>query len=324
MTDHELPGIETDNLLGFLAILGLLRAVERAKPQWFPRAYFSGVPLAARLVVDSTVDRTQIAEAAAEGCAAYASLFEFQYSDLTFDQAAARKLLIADLAEGETGLVGSALCSDAAIKPDGKIEATPLCAMFGQGHQSFLDRLGSVSHGKVPRALQGKNAPDLNAPAFIERALFQRWLREDKTETFRWDYVEDRRYALRAVDPSTDPPTTEHGANRLAVLGLLSFQCAPRGTPSGRTRLSARGVSRGAPGSSVRITWPVWGRPTTLRGIEALLDIGELHKDEPDFVELAIHDISQARRVRRMSVGKFLSFSRAEPLVPQANAERAG
>ena len=39
--------------------------------------------------------------------------------------------------------------SDAAAK-DGKIEATPLCLLFGQGHQHFLDRLAAVPNTEAP------------------------------------------------------------------------------------------------------------------------------------------------------------------------------
>ena len=36
--DHRLNGLEPDNLLAFLALLGLLRALETARPKWRPRA----------------------------------------------------------------------------------------------------------------------------------------------------------------------------------------------------------------------------------------------------------------------------------------------
>ena len=38
---HRLVGIEPDNLLGFLALLGLLRCLEEARPEWRPRASWS-------------------------------------------------------------------------------------------------------------------------------------------------------------------------------------------------------------------------------------------------------------------------------------------
>ena len=35
---HRLAGFEPDNLLAFLALLGLLRSLESARPTWRPRA----------------------------------------------------------------------------------------------------------------------------------------------------------------------------------------------------------------------------------------------------------------------------------------------
>jgi len=35
---HRLEGLEPDNFLAFMALLGLLRALETARPDWCPRA----------------------------------------------------------------------------------------------------------------------------------------------------------------------------------------------------------------------------------------------------------------------------------------------
>jgi hypothetical protein len=37
-THHRLEGLEPDNLLAFLALLGLLRAIEVVRETWRPRA----------------------------------------------------------------------------------------------------------------------------------------------------------------------------------------------------------------------------------------------------------------------------------------------
>ncbi len=311
----RLDGLETDNLLGFLSLLGLLRALETARPTWFARAYFSGVPLRAWLIVGEDADKAEIARAAADGCSQYAQLLRFDHSDLTFNQAEARRLLRGSAEEPASAFVLSALFSDAAIREGDRIEPTPLCAMFGQGHQSFLARLTTVTHGTLPKNLvKIRKPPNLNDPARIERALFASWNRADETESFRWDHGDDRRYALRDVDPSTEKSTTEHGANRLAVLGLLSFQSAPQGGPSGRVNLATRGVSRGGARRRPRITWPIWERPATLRAIEALLDEPALSADEPSFDVLRRRGVLQARRVTRIMTGKFISFTRATAL----------
>ena len=82
----------------------------------------------------------------------------------------------------------------------------------------------------------------LTAEKTIDEALFQPWTRQDPTPGFRWDPAEDVRYALRADDPSGGKSTTQHGANRLAALGLPVFTAAPvqRGV---RVRLQVLGGS---------------------------------------------------------------------------------
>jgi hypothetical protein len=44
-TRIELKGLEPDNLLAFLALLGLLRALEAAQPGWRPRVGWFGTPM---------------------------------------------------------------------------------------------------------------------------------------------------------------------------------------------------------------------------------------------------------------------------------------
>jgi hypothetical protein len=95
-----------------------------------------------------------------------------------------------------------------------RIEPTPLCAIFGQGHQHFLSRLGAIS-GRV----QSSNVADLS------RVLFEQWKYDDDTEGFRGDAVEDRRYADQFGDPSDDRNNigSVTGANRIATLGFPLF-----------------------------------------------------------------------------------------------------
>ncbi len=317
MRTFSLPGLETDNLLAFMALLGLLRALDRATPKWFARAHFSGTPLIAQLTLSADVNQHEIAIAAAAGCAAHAGDFEFHgYKDLTFEREAARDLLQKSLRHSGRLAVLSALFSDGAVREDERILPTAFCAMFGQGHQNFLERLENVAHGTLPRSLKGKKQPpDVNDPSYIERALFKPWTRSDSTDSFRWDFQEDRRYALRAINPSNDAGTTEHGANRLAILGLISFQSAPATDRIGRPMLATRAVSRNRGTRNKRITWPIWSRPAPLESIHMFLDEYELSRDYPDFGSLIRHSISQARRVQRISVGKFINFTRAEALL---------
>jgi hypothetical protein len=52
-TELPLPGLESDNLLAFLALLGLLRLLEVARPEWRPRIAWRGTPIVAVLACRS-------------------------------------------------------------------------------------------------------------------------------------------------------------------------------------------------------------------------------------------------------------------------------
>ncbi len=69
-TTHRLDGLEPDNLLAFLALLGLLRALERAKGEaWRPRAFWDvdRRPLRPVLTLAEPATPEEIAAAARKG-----------------------------------------------------------------------------------------------------------------------------------------------------------------------------------------------------------------------------------------------------------------
>jgi hypothetical protein len=110
------------------------------------------------------------------------------------------------------------------------IDPTPLCLLFGQGHQHFLDRLSSVPRQIAPpQRGKGKKAIDISELDCLAEALFGAWHYDDPTFSFRWDPAEDVRYALLPGDP-TDAAYkagTQHGANRLAAVGLATLTLVP-------------------------------------------------------------------------------------------------
>jgi len=317
--DHRLQGLEPDNLLAFLALLGLLRALETARPTWRPRAYWAPdvLPLRPTLTLAEPATQDGIAEAAAEGCANLSQDHHFDdYTNVTFDQGSARSMQN-DAASGQNrgraALLG-ALFSDGAVKEDGKIAAGPLVAMFGQGHQHFLTRLADVPKGALPKTLaKRKTPPDLNNPHKIGAALFAPWRRRDETDSFRWDPIEDRRYALRYRDPSKDAGTTEHGANRLAAVGLAAL---PGAAVERRGRIHFLNLATElAPGRGGRfVTWPIWDRPASLATIQALLGHPALGAAEPRHDALRRLGVVGVHRARRIAVGKYFNFTRAEAL----------
>jgi hypothetical protein len=318
---HRLDGLEPDNLLAFLALLGLLRCLETARSGWHPRIAWSldDPPLRPLLFLSEAQSQTSICEAAAEGAISLAEDYSFPCStegdaaaqkDLNYDPLNARKLLTRSAlsANPRSAAVWSALMCDAAARED-KIEATPLCALFGQGHQHFLDRLATVPSREAPPPRgRGKKATSISAAETLHEALFQPWTRQDPTPAFRWDPAEDVRYALRADDPSGDKSTTQHGANRLAAFGLAVLTTAPEQRGE---RVRLRILGGGWVRNEFAFSWPVWKDPASLAGIRALLGHPSLNDGPAALAHLGVVEVRQTRRI---SVGKFMNFTRAMPI----------
>lgn len=325
VSSYRLDGLEADNLLAFLALLGLLRALEaddreRSDDMLLPRAAWDvdTPPLRPKLCLTRSTTQEEIAERASKGVERLAATHDFGgRKDLNYSRDECRALLkqeaetVRSEARQRIDLL-AALMSDAAIKDDKKepVDPTPLCLLFGQGHQHFLDRLASVPLEPAPPPRgKGKNAVALSAPECLSEALFRPWHRNDPTFSFRWDPDEDVRYALMAGDP-TDAAYksgTQHGANRLAALGLAALTLVLE-TRGGRVRPSIVGGALGANGFS--FAWPIWREPATLSAIRALLAHPDLRKPGA-LAHLSVDHVMVARRI---SVGKFTNFSRARPI----------
>jgi hypothetical protein len=320
-TDHRLLGLEPDNLLAFLALLGLLRSLEaadRKQPDHLklrPRAFwgFEPAPLRAWLRVARAVEQAQIAESADKGISLLLSAHNFGgHEDLNYSRTEARDLLgkaaqEAAIGDRDRADLLACLFSDAAIKEEktgeaAPVDPTPFCLLFGQGHQHFLERFAEVPAQIAPPPRgRGKKAVLISPAECLAEALFEPWHRMDPTFSFRWDPEEDVRYALMAGDP-TDVAYkggTQHGANRLAAVGLAALTVIPE-TRAGRVRPAVLGGHVGPDGFS--FTWPVWKEPATLAGVRSLLG-----QPDPGFRHPAVdHKVT----VKRISVGKFMNFSR--------------
>jgi hypothetical protein len=158
---HRLHGLEPDNLLAFLALLGLLRAIETSRPDWRPRAAWDidQPPLRPWLLTAEPATPEAISQAAAKGAIRLAESYEFSpedshavsQKDLDYTPVYARELLSKAVAEEkrECADLWAALMCDLAAK-GGHVEPTPLCLLFGQGHQHFLDRLTIVPRTAAP------------------------------------------------------------------------------------------------------------------------------------------------------------------------------
>ena len=323
MREHRLEGLEPGNLLAFLALLGLLVALEHVKRDWRPRVRWSWdeLPLRPVLVLRDAVPGHEVCEAAAAALSELATAHDFQgRADVSHTVDEARIALKASRTTGgHAAALTSALLSDAAVKvQQGKqldqVEATPLCLLFGQGHQHFLDRLDSVPRLEAPPPRgRGRKSVQITAADCLAEALFASWARPDPTQSFRWDPVEGVRYALMFGDPSnaSNKQGTQHGANRLAAIGLSVFTAAPviRGH---EVRL---GLPGGAWPGGFALAWPLWKGAASLSAIAALLR----HPALRDATAEAL-GVAQVRETRRFPLGKFMNFSEARTIPPPANA----
>jgi hypothetical protein len=313
-TSHCLAGLEPDNLLAFLALLGLLRSLDAARPDWRVRARWDVIRPPLRPILELAIAQNdeEIAAAAAEGATGLADVHRFNRNDLNYQAQEARALLEKEENPRSVELL-NALMSDGAIRDDASIWPTPLCFLFGQGHQHFLSRLADIPAGRLPtRLAKARRPPDLNAPSFIAQALFSPWTRSDPTDGFRWDPAEDRRYALRASDPSGDPARMQHGANRLAAVGLpVLLGTVVRRRNETRFLNTMTNYSQDG---AIQITWPIWTVSARLHGVRALLAHPALTSGAEEIGTLAPQGVAFAFRARRISVGKFFNVTPAERL----------
>lgn len=314
---HRLAGLEPDNLLAFLALLGALRTLEHARSAWLPRVAWAVDTPPVRPILTGIVPATEneIVAAVAEGLADLADRHKFsQLKDLKLSPGeAAERLRMAVTRDRYTSDLWAALVSDAAIRDKNKAqeaEPTPLCLLFGQGHMHFMSRLASVPRESVPPARgAGRSKITIGETNCLREALLEPWTRPDATFSFRWDPHEDVRYALRATDPtdSKTKETTQHGANRLAAIGLSALTVVPR-LRGATAQLAVIGGKRERGGFA--FTWPIWRHPISFATIRSLLSHTGL--EEPaNWDALGVIEL---RRARRISVGKFMNFTRAESI----------
>ena len=311
LTSHRLNGLEPDNLLAFMALLGLLKTIEKTRPDWRPRVswtVYDPAPLRPSLHVKAKVTAKEIIVATAEGLSAIAKHHYFHdLKDLMLrPDEAEEKLQEAADSDRYTADLWSALVSNAAVSIDGYVERTPLCLMIGQGHQHFLSRLASIPKKKSPpHRGSGRKKFEISEMECLHEALFKPWQRPDDTPSFRWDPNEDVRYALRARDPKKAKETTQHGANRLAAVGLSVFTVVPRRRS---TKVQLALISGRREHGEHTVNWPIWREPTSLAGIRALLT-------HPNAIQPETREalgVVEYRSARRISHGRYMNFTSAE------------
>ena len=271
-----------------------------------------GPPWTAQLRLAAFPGQIEIAQAANEGLAELTQHFDVdQRKNVDFTAEDYRSYAARMQKESVGAALASALTAEWPRKKAGGLYAAPLVMMFGQGHQNFLERLVDVPSGKLPNRLRKfKCPPDMTEPGKIGEALFQPWRHDDDADGFRWGPEDDQRYALRYEDPSlAGAAPTVIGANRLAAIGFLSFSVVPTERQTER-QMRAVGVVR-KDGDWVFV-WPIWLRPLSRAGIEALLAHPALL--EGDRSKLRLLGVAEIFRACRVANGKFMNVAPARPV----------
>ncbi len=305
---HRLDGLEPDNLLAFLALLGLLRALEVADGTLFPRAAWDvdTPPLRPRLFLARELGQDELAEAAAKGVSSLAEAHDFgNLTKLKLLRDDARKILekvalCCSWEDRRKADLWSALVSDSVVKEE-FVERTPLC-LLDVARTNFLKTMASVCNSE---SMPKRNRKQFGASDMIAEAIFREWRREDNSSSFRWDPVEDSRHAYRWAAPTDDKQGVEHGANMLAVIGLPSLAVVPAWR--NRVVLELLGGDRS---DGFSFAWPIWRHPASLAAIRALLSHPNLrHVD--GLLHLGVDHVLITQRVPN---GKYMNFARARSL----------
>ena len=295
-----LAGLDGSNPLGFLAAVGTLRTVAQMDPTTDPRMRWTATrgawtPVLSGTTADSAEALIELLAPALSRC----STPEFEFaqdlnvSSETFLAVAAQAQREAAVQERRYADFAASFGCEITRTGDGKhIRDTAFRTMSGAGHQHFL---GSMN--------------DLVAStdkSHLRRSLFERWDYADDKLGLRWDPEEDRRYALRWNNPSSDIVRTMRGANRLAVEALPLLPTAPRNRQLDTTGFSIED-------RAVLLTWPIWKTALGVDVVRSLLALSAIQKPAPNRLTLSAVGIVEVYRSQRITVGKYRNFSRARP-----------
>jgi hypothetical protein len=179
-----------------------------------------------------------------------------------------------------------------------EIRPTALCLTHGQAHQNFLESI---------RLLAAETSKE-----DLSRALFLKWRYEDdgRKRSFRWDPLDDRRYALRATDPSDSvkaPLKIVRGANRLAFEALPLFPTVPADRSIHTTAFVHNA-------QEVFFRWPLWKSPIRLDSLRSLLTLHELYDSSINPAILSARGLAALYQSRRFNVRQLTNLAPAAAL----------
>jgi hypothetical protein len=260
----DLPGVDGSNPLGFLAALGLLRVVPRAKLGFFEDGSF-------RAFLDE-FDKSEHDFAALVAADASSSEDPNAPWRFTYTKAATKKQgpqEVADLkpppdvfkqflatsieswlmGNEEVAAYAAAYGTDVAV--DGKGNTKPTAFHFTAAQQTFLGAVESI------RASVNEK--------WVMTSLFEGHS-EQPGSNLRWDPGAERNWALMASNPNGDGTRVDAPLEWLAFRGLPLLPSFPHGM-----RIITTGVS--GRGDDMTFTWPLWSVPASMQTIRSTLQL---------------------------------------------------
>jgi CRISPR-associated endonuclease/helicase Cas3 len=177
----------------------------------------------------------------------------------------------------------SAFGSEVCYFDSGRIVPTEFQLITGSGHQFFLETL--------------KTLMETVTSDQIRQAIFGPWTYSDPRLSFRWDPLDDRRYAYGWGDPSSVEVRTEHGANLLAAFALPLFPLIP--TIHGPCTTGFNGLI-----DPPAFTWPIWAAPLSIDAVRSLLAADGLQQNPVNRIEMRMLGVSDMFQVRKIEIGR--------------------
>ena len=299
-SELELSGLDGSNPLAFLAALGALRSLDAAYPdtqlemrwlpdsgKWTPSIQWHGTEITRSTLCSSLIEylaappQMELLEQIGDNLTIAPNRFRYLASEALDEESRVDADFLA------------AFGSDGTYQPHSKdrslIQDTGLRTMSGAGHQHFIKFMRHII--------------EQTTSAHLEQTLFENWRYQDEGRglNLRWDPMDDRRYAMRWKNPSSDPNMTMRGANRLAIEAIPWFS-----TTVGGRKLETTGFKT-IPRQGTFFYWPIWDRWLAPAAVGTILRHPAVSEEQVELPE----GIVRVFRSQRITVGKFRNFTPA-------------
>ncbi|MFM2167711.1 MAG: hypothetical protein RIS79_2082 [Verrucomicrobiota bacterium] len=301
-TTFHLNGFTADQPLGFLAAVGLLRALDRAAPNWKPRLHWRQLGFwRAVISVEDEAEFSDVVDRVVEALDSSRNEIEALVNgldlNLSMDRAEMRRVL-GIRSESADGRLLQRMVSELPER-DSRSSVSLLQMLNGAGRQDYLTALSKLARD--------------TGRAHLEKTLGASvWEMSDEARgglTLRLDAMSDCSHALQACDPNDMDMTSELAANRLAMEALGLFPCYPSRYP---TTLGFHRRWR-----ETLLRWPVWKMPLQVSELVGLTGIAEMADPLGNRAMLKALGVELVYESERRVVGKgktLFSPSNAIPL----------